>query len=360
MAADEGHPSDPRRLVVRVRGGGARRRRGEHRQQPRVSPLLHAPRPDHRVGHALGPHHPRSPGDRDPAGRDPRHPARARHHRAGQPEAAARVLLGRARGAGSPVAGPDRAVRPLAASPHARRPAPCHRTEGPPGSRDSPAARLRAADSRRDRAGRRVGDHARHARTAAAAEAPGGHGLSLRALRQDRPAASLRRGRPRVPGRSSGAPAGDPRGHERRGRGPPARARARPLQPARVPGGRRAAPDPLAHHRQVGEPHGAGARGGRDRGHADRAHRHGRGGRGAPRAGAVGGGIARRPSAPQRHRRGAGRRRGSRAPRPWARSGAAHPDRAGALRPARPGRWRRRRLAPDGWLRETRISLDSE
>ena len=216
-----------------------------------------------------------APGHRDPAGRDPRHPACARHHRPGQPEAAARVLLGRARGAGSPVAGPgtERPARPLAASPDPRRPAPRHRAEGPPGPRHSPAARLRAADPRRDRAGRRMGDHARRARTAAAAEAPGGHGLSLRALRQDRPAAPLRRGGPRVPGRPPGAPAGDPRGRERRVRGSPAGARARPLQPARVPGGRRAAPDPLAHDGQVGEPHGAGARGGRDRGHADRARR---------------------------------------------------------------------------------------
>ena len=141
-----------------------------------------------------------------------------------------------------------RPALPLAVSPDPRRPAPRHRAEGPPGSRHSPAARLRAADPRRDRAGRRVGDHARRARTAAAAEAPGGHGLSLRALRQDRPAAPLRRGGPRVPGRPPGAAAGDPRGRERRGRGPPAGARARPLQPARVPGGRRAAPDPLAHH----------------------------------------------------------------------------------------------------------------
>ena len=45
--------------------------------------------------------------------------------------------------------------------------------------------------------------------------------------------------------------------------------------------------------RQVGQPDGPGARGGHDRGHADRAHRDGRGGRGAPRAGAVGGGVAR-------------------------------------------------------------------
>ncbi len=93
----------------------------------------------------------------------------------------------RARGAGPPAPRAERPLRSLAASPDPRRPASRHRAQGPPGSRDSPAAGLRRANSRRERARRRVGDHAARSRTAAAAETPGRHGVSVRALRQDGP-----------------------------------------------------------------------------------------------------------------------------------------------------------------------------
>ena len=205
-----------------------------------------------------------------------------------------------------------------------------------------------------------MGDHARRARPAAPAEASRRHGLSLRALRQGRPAAPLRRGgrscsRPCTrcgPGTIREATRGEALAR-RRGRG-------HDLYNLRA---YRAGDEPHLIHwpttRQVGQPHGAGARGGGDRGHADRADRLRRGGR--PSASSA--------RSPRRRRspcissaRGTGvELAGAAGSVPLDRGRGQErrdPDGAGALR-RRPGRGGRSpRPRADGWLREIRISLD--
>ena len=226
MAADQGHPADPRRLVVPLRGARARRGRREHRQQPGVSPLLPAPFPHHRLGDAVRPHGPGPPGHRRAAGRHPRHPARAGDRRARQPEASARVVLRRPRGARSPAAEAEHPLRPLAPAPDARRLAARHRAEGSPWARYAAPARVRPAPSGRGRACRGMGDRAASPRPAPPSAAPRHDRIPLRPLRQDGAATVLRRGGARLSGRAPGAASRRRPGRERGDDGAPARAGA--------------------------------------------------------------------------------------------------------------------------------------
>ena len=322
------HLADARRLVVPVRGHRSRRRGDQHRQQPPLPARLAPAEPHRGLRRAVG------AVDAGPAPRcrrargDLRRRARALRRRARQQQALADLVLDHARAA------------------HAGRADALHL---PAAARGRPRP---AADVGRDLAGPRAPAPGRRAAD---------HALPLRALPQGGP----RHARPRGARLSRGAAdlarvASPPRGRRHLG-GAPARARSRPVQPARLPAGRRPATHPLAVERQ-----GRVAARSRDGGRDDRRHPpcpvgQGRPGRGAARGGPLGSCLHR--GAPgARRRRGRAHGRGAlRAARARTRAGSAHPDGAGPLRsarcrggPAEPG------LDARGWrsLREVRVELD--